>query len=52
MSLPVPCKNLMKKEEEFKTAPSILKIEDNERLDSDALLSNQDLMDNNEALNI
>jgi hypothetical protein len=31
----------MKKEDEFKTAaPSVLKIEDNERLDSDALLSN------------
>ena len=46
MSLPVPCKNLMKKEEEFKTAPSVLKIEDHEPLDSDELLSNDDLIDN------
>ena len=47
MSLPVPCKNLMKKEEEFKTAPSVLKIEDHDPLDSDELLSNDDLNDNN-----
>lgn len=34
----------MKNEDEFKNVQSVLKIEDHERLDSDALLSNQDLL--------
>jgi len=50
MSLPVPCKNLMKKDEEFKTAPSVLKIENHECLNSDSILSNNDLIDKPEVL--
>ena len=50
MSLPVPCKNLMKKEEEFKTAPSVLKVENHEGIKSDSMLSKNDLMDKPEAM--
>jgi len=42
----------MKKEEEFKSAPSVLKIEDHECLESDALLSNNDLLDHAVAANL
>jgi hypothetical protein len=50
MSLPVPCKNLMKKEEEFKTAPSVLKVENHEGIYLDSMLSKNDLMDKPEAM--
>ena len=40
----------MKKEEEFKTAPSVLNVENHEGINSDSMLSKNDLMDKPEAM--